>query len=173
MKKFIKFVFLCVVIAALVVLGMRAYTYFSNDIPDIEDREWRLVVSEPGTSEYIVPEYPIVHGVEGAGSEESMLVDVRLTFDEGKAYIWYGNEILFESGMIDGERDSENNYIKDGGYYADFEGVECYISAVKLVKDIQWATEETGFDGNLYGKYMITLEVVASPSNYTILFFAD
>ena len=71
------------------------------------------------------------------------------------------------------ERDENNDYIKDGGYYAYFDGVECFISEPVLTKDVQWAVEETGFDGNLYGKYMLTLEVIGSPSDYTILFFAD
>ena len=171
MKKLIKFAIFVALVAVIIFAVRSAILSFREWKPDINEREWRLITTSytHGGDEL---EYPKVHGAEGIGGENSKLVDVTLTAEDGIIYIRQGGEVVAKSNIIDKERDENNNYVKDKIYLASFDGCECRL-VIGVTEFRDWHTELTGFDGNLYGKYMLSLEVLGSESNYTILFFAD
>ena len=169
MKKFIKFIFACVVISALVIAGMRAYTYFSNSTPEIENHEWKLIGGGLWTGQDEL-EYPRVHGAEGVGGEDSMLVDVTLEVEDGVAYIKQDGEVIHEATVNFVSGGADGNSISNDYYLLNFSDGEWYAQ-VGITANRDWNTDISGFDGNLYGKYFLTLR--SSESRYEVIFFSN
>ena len=172
MKKLIKFVFFLALIAVLVFIGvniLKNFGLFREKVPGIEEYEWKLIQTRSDST--YDSEHPELYGLEGVGYTDQEPVDIKLYLKEGMVHIEKDGEIVAVSDIIDGERDENNNYKNDGTYVAYFDGCECRLS-VNITDHVDWNTEYSGFDGNLYGKYFIDLEVDYSDGKYIMQFFS-
>ena len=171
MKKLIKFVLVLLLIALVVYIcfhTLREMGFFREKVPNIEDVEWRLIGGGLFMGDREL-EFPKVHGVEGVGGENSKLVDVKMYARDGMLHIEQDGEVVAQSSVLEGMKAKDENVIHANDYIVHFGERQCLVS-VGVTDYRDWDTENSGFDGNLYGKYYIEIEVLGS--QYRMFFFS-
>ena len=129
--------------------------------PDIEQIDWEFAYS---SNEGIKDEKKVYYWLEDApiDRENAKQVELNIRFSEGEMVLTNrkeGTEYVGNYQQI--ESDSNNSWQFSGN----IEGKECNLS-IAVTELIDWQTEYTGFDGNKYGTYYLTVTVDGISLNF-------
>jgi len=127
--------------------------------PEIDACEWNLISGEAvGSSDYST-----VYGTEEAPvvKDNALLVNIKLVAKDGNVtLINNSNDEVLGTG----------EYVKnDSGIYTVTIKDVSFTCSVRINEYVEWNTDVTGFDGNIFGKYSLDMQ----SSVYNMLFISN
>ena len=163
MRKIIKALFTLLLISALIVGAITVANrlgLFREDEPRINEYVWQFVKVDAGS---IADNPPNIHGAPELGYGDSELIDMTLRVRDGDVYIAVDGETIAVSDTLVEVTDGKYTY-----WDATFGDVTVRIHTA-VTKYVDWNPEYSGFDGNDYGEYNLSFEIIGE--NYSLLFF--